>query len=81
MAGGGVCGPRVRCCRKCAFYLTRADMDSLENVLRNAVAEGQPRTHRPWKKIVVRGVGQGLSTRSGDRDLRRPYHRVPACAR
>jgi serine palmitoyltransferase len=33
-----------------------ADMDSLENVLRNAIAEGQPRTHRPWKKILVRRV-------------------------
>ena len=29
------------------------DMKSLESVLRNAVVQGQPRTHRPWKKILI----------------------------
>ena len=35
-----------------------ADMKDLEHKLREAVCEGQPRTHRPWKKIliVVEGV-------------------------
>ena len=28
-------------------------MKSLEAVLRQAVTDGQPRTHRPWKKILI----------------------------
>jgi serine palmitoyltransferase len=28
-------------------------MEDLERILRQAVIEGQPRTHRPWKKILV----------------------------
>lgn len=27
--------------------------DHLERVLREQIAEGQPYTHRPWKKILV----------------------------
>lgn len=29
------------------------DMKDLEEKLRFAVAEGMPRTHRPWKKILI----------------------------
>ncbi|KAJ9618912.1 serine palmitoyltransferase component [Taxawa tesnikishii (nom. ined.)] len=29
------------------------DMESLERVLRERISQGQPRTHRPWKKILV----------------------------
>jgi len=29
------------------------DMEHLERVLRTAVIEGQPRTHRPWRKILI----------------------------
>ena len=29
------------------------DMEHLEHVLRTAVIEGQPRTHRPWRKILI----------------------------
>lgn len=29
------------------------DMEDLEEKLRFAVAEGMPRTHRPWKKILI----------------------------
>ena len=28
-------------------------MEDLERVLRKAIIEGQPRTHRPWKKIMI----------------------------
>lgn len=28
-------------------------MQSLEEQLRDAVVHGQPRTHRPWKKILI----------------------------
>ena len=28
-------------------------MTSLESLLRNAVIQGQPRTHRPWRKILI----------------------------
>uniref|UniRef100_A0A7N9AW60 serine C-palmitoyltransferase n=1 Tax=Mastacembelus armatus TaxID=205130 RepID=A0A7N9AW60_9TELE len=29
------------------------NMQSLEKLLREAIAHGQPRTHRPWKKILI----------------------------
>ena len=32
------------------FFL---DMTDLEAVLRKAIIDGQPRTHRPWKKILI----------------------------
>lgn len=29
------------------------DMASLEKLLRDAIVHGQPRTRRPWKKILI----------------------------
>ncbi|XP_063804278.1 serine palmitoyltransferase 2 [Pseudophryne corroboree] len=29
------------------------NMQSLEKLLRDAIVHGQPRTHRPWKKIII----------------------------
>ncbi|TPX51849.1 hypothetical protein SeMB42_g00814 [Synchytrium endobioticum] len=39
------------------------DPKSLETVLRESIAQGQPRTHRPWKKILV--VVEGLYSMEG----------------
>ncbi|KZT59264.1 PLP-dependent transferase, partial [Calocera cornea HHB12733] len=39
------------------------DMASLEQLLREAISQGQPRTHRPWKKILV--VVEGLYSMEG----------------
>lgn len=39
------------------------DMRDLEAKLRDAIAQGQPRTHRPWKKIMV--VVEGLYSMEG----------------
>jgi serine palmitoyltransferase len=39
------------------------DMAHLERVLREAISQGQPRTHRPWKKILV--VVEGLYSMEG----------------
>ncbi|KAI9283168.1 pyridoxal phosphate-dependent transferase [Sporodiniella umbellata] len=39
------------------------NMIDLRNVLREAVSQGQPRTHRPWKKIVV--IVEGLYSMEG----------------
>ena len=39
------------------------DMKALEKVLREAISQGQPRTHRPWKKILV--VVEGLYSMEG----------------
>ena len=39
------------------------DMSALEKVLRDSIAQGQPRTHRPWKKILV--VVEGLYSMEG----------------
>lgn len=39
------------------------DMRALEKKLRQVIAQGQPRTHRPWKKILV--VVEGLYSMEG----------------
>ncbi|KAJ5793879.1 Pyridoxal phosphate-dependent transferase major region subdomain 2 [Penicillium paradoxum] len=39
------------------------DMNDLEIRLREAISQGQPRTHRPWKKILV--VVEGLYSMEG----------------
>ncbi|KAI6015260.1 pyridoxal phosphate-dependent transferase [Pisolithus orientalis] len=39
------------------------DMDSLEALLREVISQGQPRTHRPWKKILV--IVEGLYSMEG----------------
>jgi serine palmitoyltransferase len=39
------------------------DMGDLEFKLREAISQGQPRTHRPWKKIMV--VVEGLYSMEG----------------
>ncbi|EPQ62028.1 BgtA-20663 [Blumeria graminis f. sp. tritici] len=39
------------------------DMKELEQKLREAISQGQPRTHRPWKKILV--VVEGLYSMEG----------------
>ncbi|OZJ02355.1 hypothetical protein BZG36_04473 [Bifiguratus adelaidae] len=40
------------------------DVKDLEYVLREAISQGQPRTHRPWKKILV--MVEGLYSMEGD---------------
>ncbi|KAG1765784.1 serine palmitoyltransferase 2 [Suillus occidentalis] len=39
------------------------DMSSLESVLREEISQGQPKTHRPWKKILV--IVEGLYSMEG----------------
>lgn len=39
------------------------DMDALEKLLRDVISQGQPRTHRPWRKILV--VVEGLYSMEG----------------
>ncbi|KAF2198460.1 serine palmitoyltransferase 2 [Delitschia confertaspora ATCC 74209] len=39
------------------------DMNHLERLLREVISQGQPRTHRPWKKILV--VVEGLYSMEG----------------
>ena len=39
------------------------DMEDLETRLREMISQGQPRTHRPWKKILV--VVEGLYSMEG----------------
>lgn len=54
------------------------DMTDFENLLRECISQGQPRTHRPWKKILV--VVEGLYSMEGTlvnlpviMDLKRKY--------
>ena len=39
------------------------DMESLESLLREVISQGQPKTHRPWKKILL--VVEGLYSMEG----------------
>lgn len=39
------------------------DMRSFENLLREVISQGQPKTHRPWKKILV--IVEGLYSMEG----------------
>ena len=39
------------------------DVDDLEAVLREVISQGQPKTHRPWKKILV--IVEGLYSMEG----------------
>ena len=39
------------------------DATNLEAILRTSIAEGQPRTHRPWKKILV--IVEGIYSMEG----------------
>ncbi|KAJ6516434.1 pyridoxal phosphate-dependent transferase [Mycena sanguinolenta] len=39
------------------------DMAHLENLLREAISQGQPKTHRPWKKILL--IVEGLYSMEG----------------
>ena len=39
------------------------NMKALENKLREAISQGQPRTHRPWKKILI--AVEGLYSMEG----------------
>jgi len=40
------------------------DMQHLDSVLRNAIVQGQPRTHRPWTKILV--MVEGIYSMEGE---------------
>ncbi|EFJ46984.1 hypothetical protein VOLCADRAFT_92508 [Volvox carteri f. nagariensis] len=40
------------------------DADHLEKLLRLAIAEGQPRSHRPWKKVLV--IVEGVYSMEGE---------------
>jgi len=40
------------------------DTDALEKVVRRSIIEGQPRTHRPWKKILI--VVEGVYSMEGE---------------
>ena len=40
------------------------DVAHLEAVLRASIAEGQPRTHRPWRKILI--IVEGIYSMEGE---------------
>ncbi|KAJ3925704.1 MAG: pyridoxal phosphate-dependent transferase [Lentinula lateritia] len=39
------------------------DMEALESLLREAISQGQPKTHRPWKKILL--IVEGMYSMEG----------------
>lgn len=40
------------------------NVEHLEALLRTSIAEGQPRTHRPWRKIMI--IVEGIYSMEGD---------------
>ena len=38
-------------------------MTDLERILRNCIVQGQPRTHRPWKRMII--VVEGIYSMEG----------------
>lgn len=40
------------------------NMKHLEKVIRESISEGQPRTHRPWKRIII--IVEGVYSMEGD---------------
>jgi serine palmitoyltransferase len=46
------------------FFKKKLAPSHLEKVLREHIAEGQPRTHRPWKKIIV--IVEGIYSMEGE---------------
>lgn len=53
----------ARCSGAVITSFKHNDMVDLEKKLRNAISQGQPRTHRPWKKILV--TVEGLYSMEG----------------
>ena len=45
------------------FVLFFLDMDNLEKVLQDVIVQGQPKTHRSWRKIVI--VVEGIYSMEG----------------
>jgi serine palmitoyltransferase len=39
------------------------NVESLESLLREVISQGQPKTHRPWKKILI--LVEGLYSMEG----------------
>jgi serine palmitoyltransferase len=39
-------------------------MEDLERVIRESIVEGQPRTHRPWRKIMI--LVEGIYSMEGE---------------
>lgn len=58
-----------------------ADMKCLEEILRESVVQGQPRTHRAWKKIliIVEGVYRYVSENQATSALKRHLSLSSAC--
>ncbi|XP_062296710.1 serine palmitoyltransferase 2-like [Scomber scombrus] len=54
--GARLCGSTIR-------VFKHNNMQSLEKLLREAIVHGQPRTHRPWKKILI--VVEGIYSMEG----------------
>lgn len=48
----------------CVKVFNHNDAENLARVLREAIAEGQPRTHRPWTKILV--MVEGVYSMEGE---------------
>lgn len=53
----------VRLSRASVRWFKHNDMKALEALLREVISQGQPRTHRPWKKILI--VVEGLYSMEG----------------
>lgn len=53
-----------RCSGASVKVFQHNDVHSLERIIRSAIVDGQPRTHRPWKKILI--VVEGIYSMEGE---------------
>jgi len=54
----------MRCSAAKVFIFRHNDPEHLEQILREAIVQGQPRTHRPWTKILI--VVEGVYSMEGE---------------
>jgi len=45
------------------YVFKHNDMEDLERILRTCIVQGQPRTHRPWKRMII--VVEGIYSMEG----------------
>nr|CAG4709230.1 unnamed protein product [Naegleria fowleri] len=50
--------------RACLVVFKHNDMEHLERIVRKSILEGQPKSHKPWKKIII--IMEGIYSMEGE---------------
>ena len=83
LTGPGGCTHRLYPCRRVMQVFGHNDVLHLEQLLQESIAYGQPRTRKPWKKILI--IIEGIYSMEGEMSplrevvaLKKKY-KVPFC--